>query len=83
MFLHISAYSIRCLLSPFSAISRRFVIRARVGGDIIDCCGLLIVLATLDALCWIMSGCAHGVDVVYFLQCLEWVSQFELEFNLL
>ena len=53
MVLHISAYSIRCLLSPFSAISRRFVIRARVGDDILDLCGLLIALDTLDALCWI------------------------------
>ena len=53
--LHISAYSIRCLLSPFPAISRCFVIRARVGDDILDLCGLLIALATFDALCWIMS----------------------------
>ena len=51
----VSAYSIGCLLSPFPAISRRFVIRARVGDDIHDLCGLLIALATLDALCWIMS----------------------------
>ena len=54
MVLHISAYSIRCLSSPFSIISRRFVIRARVGDDIFDVCGLLNALATLDALCWIM-----------------------------
>ena len=32
----------RCLLSPFLAISRRFVIRARVGDDILNLCGLLI-----------------------------------------
>ena len=51
MVLHISAYSIRCLLSPCPAISRRFVIRARVGDDILDFCGLLVALATLDALC--------------------------------
>ena len=43
------------LLSPFPAIFRRFVIRARVGNDILDFRGLLIALATLDALCWIMS----------------------------
>ena len=44
-----------CLLVSFIvAISRRFVIRARVGDDILDFCGLLIALATLDALCWIM-----------------------------
>ena len=55
MVLHISAYSIICLLSPFPAISRRFVIRTRVGDDILELCGLLIVLSTLDALCWIMS----------------------------
>ena len=55
MVLHISAYSIRCLLSPFPAISRCFVIRARIGDDILDLCGLVIALATLDALCWIMS----------------------------
>ena len=48
MVLHISAHSIRCL-SPFSAISRRFVIRARVGDDILDVCDLLNTLATLDA----------------------------------
>ena len=55
MVLHISAYSIRCLLSPFPAIYRRFVIRARIGDDILDLCGLLIGLTTLDALCWIVS----------------------------
>ena len=49
MVLHISAYSIRCLLSSFPAISRRFVIRALVGEDILDFFGLLIALATLDA----------------------------------
>ena len=55
MVLHISAYCICCLSSPFPTISRRFVNRARVGDDIIYFSGLLIVLATLDALCWIMS----------------------------
>ena len=66
MVLHISAYSIRCLLSPFPAISRRFVIRARVGVDILDLCGLLIALATPDALCLahVCDGFALGVDVV-------------------
>ena len=34
--LHISAYSLFCLLSPFPSISRRFVIRVRVGDDILD-----------------------------------------------
>ena len=53
--LHISAYSIRCLLSSFPATSRHFFIRARVGDDILDFCGLLIALAILDALCWIKS----------------------------
>ena len=51
MVLHISAYCIRCLSSPFPTISRRFVIRARVVDDILDSCGLLIALATLDPLC--------------------------------
>jgi len=55
MVLHISAYSIRCLSLPFPIISRRFVIRALVGDDILDFSGLLIALATLDAFCWIMS----------------------------
>ena len=45
MVLYISAYYIRYLLSPFSAISRRFVIRAHVGDDILDFWGLLIALA--------------------------------------
>ena len=44
MVLHISAYSIRCLSSPFPAISRRFVIRARVGDDILDFSGFLVAL---------------------------------------
>ena len=51
MVLHISAYSILCLLSPFPAICRRFVIRARVVDDILDLCGLVFALAILDALC--------------------------------
>ena len=55
MVLDISAYSIRCLSSPFSAISCRFVIRAIVGDAILGLCGLLIALATTDALCWIVS----------------------------
>ena len=53
MVLHISAYSLRYLLSRFPAISRRFVIKVRVVDDIPHLCGLLIALATLDALCWI------------------------------
>ena len=55
MVLHISAYSNCCLSSPFPNISRRFVIRALVGDDTLDFSGSLIALATLDALCWIMS----------------------------
>ena len=55
MVLHIYAYPIRCLLSPLSAICHRFVTSARVGDDILDFSGLLIALATLDALCWIIS----------------------------
>ena len=53
MVLHISAFSLLLSL-PFPAISRRFVVRTHVGDDIIDLSGLVIVLATLDALCWIM-----------------------------
>ena len=44
--LHISAYSIRCILSSLPAISRRFVTRTRVRDDILDLSGLLIALAT-------------------------------------
>ena len=53
--LHISTYSIRCLSSPFSTISRHFVIRARVGDDILAFSCLVIIFATPDALCWIMT----------------------------
>jgi len=62
MVFHISAYSIRCLSLPFFTISRRFVIRTRVGDDILAFSGLVITLATLDALCWIVSA----VFVKYF-----------------
>ena len=54
MVLHISAYSIRCLSSPFSTIFRRFIVRTRVGDDFHDFSDLLINLATLEALCCIM-----------------------------
>ena len=57
MVLHISAYRIRCLLSLFSAISCRLVIRACVGDDILDLCGLLTVLATLDFLTRFVGSC--------------------------
>ena len=57
-----SAYSICCLSSSFPTVSRRFVIMARVGDDILDLSSLLIVLANIDALCWIIY--AHGVYVV-------------------
>ena len=42
--------------SPYFTTSRRFDIRARVGDDIVDFSGFLVVFATLDALCWIKSG---------------------------
>ena len=64
MVLHIFAYCIRCLVSQFLAISRRFVIRARDGDDNLELCVLLIDLATLDTLCWIMYVMSHSVDVV-------------------
>ena len=54
MVLHISAYSIRCLSSPFSTIFLRFIVRTRVGDDFNDFSDLLITLATLEALCCIM-----------------------------
>ena len=54
MVLYISAFSIFLSL-PFPTIYRRFVVRTHVGDAIIDLSGLVIVLATLDALCWIMS----------------------------
>ena len=56
--LHISAYCIRCLVSPFPAI------RARDGHDNLELCVLLIDLATLDTLCWNIYVVSHGVDVV-------------------
>ena len=36
MVLHISAYAIRCIYSPFPTIFRRFVIRALGGDDILE-----------------------------------------------
>ena len=54
MVLPMSAFSIRCLLTPCSEMFRRFVNRARVGDEILDLCRLLIALAILDALCWII-----------------------------
>ena len=55
MVLYIYVPSICCLSSPLPNISRRFVIRAFVGEDILNFSGLLIALANLNALCWIMS----------------------------
>ena len=49
MVLHMSAYSVRCLLSLFPAIFHRFVFRARVGDDILDLCGLLIADRLLNS----------------------------------
>ena len=54
MVMHISAYSIRSLSSPFPTISRHFVIRALVGEDSLDFCYLLIALAARESLFWIM-----------------------------
>ena len=47
MVLHMSTCPNRCLSSPFSISSRRFVIRARVGDDILEFIGVLIAFATL------------------------------------
>ena len=55
MVFHICVFSILCLSSPFPIISHRIVIRVRVGYDIVDCSCLLIVLATLDVVCWMTS----------------------------
>ena len=55
MILHLPAYTNLCIYSPFSTISRRFFISGRVGDDILEVSGLLIALATFDALCWIMD----------------------------
>ena len=51
---------------------------ARGGDVILDFCGLLIALATLDALCWIMS-----VMFLLMVSMLSSFSQFTLEFDLL
>ena len=55
MVLHISAYSTSCLSSAVFIISYRFIIRALVDHEYLDFNGLLIAIATLFALCWIMS----------------------------
>ena len=49
--LRISAYSIHCLSALFSTISSPLVIKVRVVDDILYLSGLLIVLATLGAVC--------------------------------
>ena len=69
MVLHNSAYSVRCLSSPFSTISCRYIIRVRVGEDILDFSGLLIALATLDALCWIMSVMVSPMGLMSSSSC--------------
>ena len=54
MVLHISAYYIRCLSSPFSIFTRRFAIRDRTWWRYTGLQWLLIALYTFDTLCWIM-----------------------------
>ena len=51
---------------------RRFAIRARVGDDILDFSGLLVVLATLDALCWIMSVMVSPMVSMSSSSCSVW-----------
>ena len=51
MVLHISVYSSHCLSLPFTSISGRFVIRAHGADDILNVSGLLIAVATFNALC--------------------------------
>ena len=55
IFLNISAYSVRCLLWPFSTITRDLVNRARVGDNILHFSVLVVALATFVARCWVMS----------------------------
>ena len=63
---------IRCLLSPFPAISRRFVISARVGDDILDLCGLLIALTRFVGYeC--MYVCMYGIA----MQVLQYLREFD------
>ena len=77
MVLHISAFSTGCLSSPVSTISCRFIIRAQDDDDVLDFSGLLIAIATLFALCWIMSV------MLSLMVCLIVFFQFEVEFDLL
>ena len=78
--LYISAYSILCLSSLFPSISRRCVIRARVGDDNLD----FSALATLDALCFIISVMDLFVVSMLSSSCsVSILFQFELEFDLL
>ena len=83
MVLHISAYSTRYLSLPFSTISRRFGIRARVSDNRLDFSGLLIALTTLDALCWIKSVMVSLMVSMSSIARSVSFSQFELEFELL
>ena len=65
--LHISACSIRCLLSPFSAISRGFVIRACVGDDILDFTYVMVSLmlsmssSSCSVLNWFLNSCWNSI----------------------
>ena len=58
-------------------ISRRVVIQALAGDDILDFNGLLIALPILDALCWIMYV------MLSLMVSMSPVSQFHMEFGLL
>ena len=83
MVLHISAYSMRCLSSPFPNISRRFVIRALVGDDILNFSDLLIALASLGALCWITSVMASLMVTMSPSSCSFWNLFLNSSWNLI
>ena len=70
MVLHISAYSIRCLSSPFCTVFRRDVIRARVNDEILDLSGLLIALVSLHAFYWIVSVMVLLMVSMSFSSCV-------------
>ena len=49
MVLYISAYSIIYLVSPFSSISRRFVVRVRVGDDYKDLIAMISLMISSNS----------------------------------
>ena len=78
MVLHISAYPNRCLSSHFPTISHRFVIRARVGDNILDLSGSVIAVVTVDSLCWIKSGMFSLMGSMSSSSCSHLIISFPL-----